>query len=661
MAREAWRKTLNFQVYGLNFGHEEKMQIIRTRLGHRIKKALKLGPRASLRIVENKLKAKIFRAYWRNKAIKRSASHSWSQIANKYRLRSSCAEFLTKLHSRHSTFTNNLALDLPLEHLCALADQYAQKKFDILGSGLQQFEAIPWHEDFRLKAQNPSADYRFPANQFYQDITIHAGETENLVKDIKIPWELSRFQHLLILGQAYQQTGNNSYAQAFQEQIQDWLQHNPFMLGNNWVCPMDVGLRAINWIVAFEYFKNAQLPESFWSQFVCSLYDHLFYLENNWEVYDGVTSNHYLSDLIGYFYLCYFFENFAGMHAKRDWCFAQILSECDKQIFAQGASYEGSTAYHRLVTELFVHAWLLARQQSLAIPETFHQKLGRMLAFIDWCTPQGGMLITIGDNDSGCVTTAGITKKARELFSIPAAKGQTEFLEFGLSVIKTDTWHITLRQHAYQAQQPSGHFHNDVGSITLAINGIPLFVDPGSYLYTPSRTWRNKFRSVMVHNTVFVQGYEPVPLDERLFIMAMPEKSYVPMQQSDHQLIAHNELYSKSGISLNREVNLSEDAVLKIRDDVRCDKNLDSSDKKMIWNFTLSPEIQVKEKDQKFQFLHEEQLLATMHSPSLDFKILPTWVSLEYGKKVESFCLQAHAELHQIKELIQEIFVELPH
>ncbi len=51
------------------------------------------------------------------------------------------------------------------------------------------------------------------------------------------------------------------------------------------------------------------------------------------------------------------------------------------------------------------------------------------------------------------------------------------FAHFGLSVIKTDVWHLTLRHHAYNALQPSGHFHNDIGSVTLAVNRIPVIVD----------------------------------------------------------------------------------------------------------------------------------------------------------------------------------------
>ncbi len=636
--------------------NQEIMKLIAIKPLHLIKKAFRLGPKRTLALAQNKLRAKIFSVYWRNKALSKNAHHTWDVIAARYHFSSSFGDFFIKLQSRSMPIVNYLALDVPREKLIMLADNYVEKRFDILGSGLQHFTTMPWHEDFRLKAQDQTADSYFPADTFYQDIEIHIGESEQLIKDIKVPWELSRFQHLLVLGQAYEKAGNHKYVQACAEHIQDWIEHNPFMLGTNWVCPMEVGLRSIHWILAFEYFKKADLPESFWRQFVCTLYDHLFYLENNWEVYDGVTSNHYLSDLVGYLYLCLFFKDLSGMEAKRVWCFAQILQECEKQVFEEGTSYEGSTAYHRLVTELFMHAYVLARDQELTKPILFEQKLGRMLEFIEWCTPQGGSLVTIGDHDSGCVTHAGITKLMRDLFQTQEIAERKGFPSFGLSVIKNNIWHVTLRHHTYQARQPSGHFHNDVGSITLAVNGIPLFIDPGSYLYTPSRIWRNHFRSASVHNTMFVQNHEPIPFDERLFALSLSEKNYEMVEFEDCRLISHNELYSRFDVSLTREVKLCEnEQTLIIQDKVGYGRNF--SDNLLIWNFTLSPEIQAIEKDQKVLFLHEGKILATMFSSSLQFKIFPSWDSLDYGKKVASFCLQA--SLREMNDLIHEIRIHL--
>ena len=80
----------------------------------------------------------------------------------------------------------------PREHAAAtaLAANAAEGRFDLLGSGdcnvLDDTGAIRWHEDFK-------AEVAFPANRLYLDVPICL-DIEG--SDIKIPWELSRFQHV---------------------------------------------------------------------------------------------------------------------------------------------------------------------------------------------------------------------------------------------------------------------------------------------------------------------------------------------------------------------------------------------------------------------------------------------------------------------------------
>jgi hypothetical protein len=53
-----------------------------------------------------------------------------------------------------------------------------------------------------------------------------------------------------------------------------------------------------------------------------------------------------------------------------------------------------------------------------------------------------------------------------------------------------------------------GHAHNDQLSFELAVQGVSLFIDPGTYVYTPYPEERNRFRSTAMHNTVSIEGME---------------------------------------------------------------------------------------------------------------------------------------------------------
>ena len=307
------------------------------------------------------------------------------------------------------------------EFVVAKAHQAKNNVFDLLGSGPVKLKKIDWHIDFRLQAQDPAADCTFPADAYYKDIQIIAGTQEALAKDIKIPWELSRFQHGLFFGIAYKKTADEGYMAACIYQIASWIHHNPFLLGVNWVCPMEVALRAINWIWAFYLFKDAQVSLLFWQKFSCSLYDHLVYLENNWELYDGRTSNHYLADLVGYLYLCYFFFDLPGMRTRAYACYERILDEMQRQVFVEGTSYEGSTNYHRLVTELFFHASVIMKAHGFPVPEWYQERLCNMSTFIDRCSYSDGTLISIGDHDSGSVLYGGLSQRVIQKY-----KGENE-------------------------------------------------------------------------------------------------------------------------------------------------------------------------------------------------------------------------------------------
>ena len=605
---------------------------------HYVKKLYQLGPRTAAKVISNRMQNSFFEQYARYQADHKKAAYLWPFIAHKHGL----GEFTTywsvlqkrSLSSSEELYEKQLA---DTESLMRQADSFANNCFDILGSRDQCLMVMPWHSDFRLRYQRPDADYLFDKTLFYKDIAISSGLTDRLVKDIKVPWELSRCAHFFVLGAAFKKSNELVYARAFQDYVQDWLDENPFLLGPNWVCPMDVGIRAFNWVWAFHFFKDSKdIDPAFWERFVSSLYDHLTYLENNWEVYDK-TSNHYLSDLIGYYALTWFFGDLKGMAKKASWCHKQLLKEFEKQVFEEGTDYEGSTAYHRLVTEIFYHSYLFSQEHGFSVPESFLTKLRKMFSFIDWCSVADQELVKIGDDDSGKLLYYGITQElVNELKTTPKVDEKEKFFrEFGLAVHKDAQWHVTLRHHAYQPQQPSGHFHNDVASVTLAIKGIPVFVDPGSYVYTPSEVWRNQFRSISAHNSFYVEDVEPVLFTDRsLFTLDLPENKvgHNPWK------VTHN-LYS---IPASRTVSFENEKTMLVED---VWEEVPGNTFTSCWNFTLAAHITAQKEGSLWRLLYEDELLATFHCEDLVFERKDSWFAPGYGHKVPCSRLVARCDL----------------
>ncbi|MDY6794608.1 MAG: alginate lyase family protein [Actinomycetota bacterium] len=312
------------------------------------------------------------------------------------------------------------------------AGEVLDHNFDLLGSGRvnigeseeegrgigderDHYVAINWHEDFKSGVEWERGVF-YPRTQIIRDDG----------SDIKVPWELSRFQHLPTLGIAYRITGDERYAGEFIDEIEDWIAANPPLYGVNWSCAMEAAIRAVNWIWGYAFFAGShRISEGWLARFTESLYVHGKYIRVNLERlpkplslaktllendldprmikagWRGINTNHYLSELVGLIYLGTFFSRCAKGRGWRDFALKELAGEMERQIYPDGVDYEGSTSYHRLATELFLAAALQASGGSTSLPASYKDRLQKMMEFVMYYTKPDGTAPQIGDNDDG--------------------------------------------------------------------------------------------------------------------------------------------------------------------------------------------------------------------------------------------------------------------
>jgi hypothetical protein len=83
------------------------------------------------------------------------------------------------------------------------------------------------------------------------------------------------------------------------------------------------------------------------------------------------------------------------------------------------------------------------------------------------------------------------------------------FADAGLAVMRAGDGHYLLASNGIVGTKGFGnHKHNDLLSFEYHHSGVPLIVDPGSYVYTSDFDARNRFRSTAYHNTLQVDGAE---------------------------------------------------------------------------------------------------------------------------------------------------------
>src|SRR5262249_28834857 len=225
--------------------------------------------------------------------------------------------------------------------------------------------------------------------------------------DVKLPWELSRMQHLSTLGKAYWLAEDERYATEIVGQITHWLDDNPCPYGVNWLCPMDVAIRIMNILWAYLFVKDSPaVSNDFRERLAVSIFQHgqhiLFNLEYGLR-HDGsvVNSNHYLTDVIGLLDLGLVCPEFKMADKWRSLGIKALIEEMDRQVNPDGVNFESSISYHRLVVELFTAGALLCLRNGITLPARFWERLERMFEFVLYVTQPDGNIPLMGDADDG--------------------------------------------------------------------------------------------------------------------------------------------------------------------------------------------------------------------------------------------------------------------
>jgi hypothetical protein len=391
-------------------------------------------------------------------------------------------------------------------NLLERADAVAGHRFDLLGSGpVELGPEIDWSRDFKTGRRWPPL-HRLLLKRFFQDES-----------DVKVPWELSRFQHLPLLAAAFALTREPRYVEEIGEQLDSWIAANPVEMGVNWLCTMDVAIRATNWIAALAICAHeaARLP---WAPRVAeSLLLHGRFIYTHLET-DGPRTNHYLSDVVGLMVIAGLFGRGQEGEAWGRWASDELVTEMETQVRSDGCDHEASIPYHRLVSELFICGTQAGDSlRPGAFPASYRERLDRMLEFTAAYTRPDGLAPQLGDNDDGRFLPLGdygkgfrshlhLFRQASRPYS-PATRSAA-FPAGGYYVMRHGDLYVLVRCGDTGIFGDGGHAHNDQLSFELCCGEAPLIEDPGVGTYYENEEERMRFRSTASHATLRVDGAE---------------------------------------------------------------------------------------------------------------------------------------------------------
>ncbi len=431
------------------------------------------------------------------------------------------------------------------ERILAAAKDAVAHRVDLLGSGSVELGAsIEWSRDFKSGRTWP--------RRFVRDLRLVYPDSS----DVKVPWELSRLQWLVPVGQAYLLTGREEYAEAARRLLDDWITDNPYAQSINWASTMEAAMRVLSWTWLFHVFQGSRAwgDPGFRERFLCGLFLHGDFTERYIEHSPLVNGNHHTANVAALAVAGLFFGR--GRDPERwheiGWSF--LRAELPRQACEDGVDFEASLAYHRFVLELFLVPALYRRALGLEVPSEYSDRLGAMARFaVSYCRidgtsplwgdaddaralPLGGQATTDHRYLAGLVGLPFLVPDLIEAFSGPRSEvcwllgpeaaarlptspilpGSAAFADGGFFVMRNETDHVFIDCGPVGLAGRGGHGHNDCLSFDAVLDGVHLVTDCGCFLYTASLAERHRFRSSQAHNSPIVDGEEMNRLDPDL-------------------------------------------------------------------------------------------------------------------------------------------------
>lgn len=365
------------------------------------------------------------------------------------------------------------------------------------------------------------------------------------IGDARTNWELNRHFQFAILAKNYMATGNKDYLEELQALFFDWNKKNPFLRGISWTSVMEIAIRTSNWCYVYCFLsQRVDASEQLMIQLRNGILNMTDYITNHFSRYSS-ANNHLIVE-------AYAIGQSGILFNHQPWIDSAIsilTKELSRQNYADGINKELSLHYQSFYMEAMGLFMRLLVKNSLPVPDSWKPMLEKMCGYLADCTGKYGEVVEFGDNDEGKILDlqGGIHhyQYVQKLFGFLLDKRYINIKEESdcenlqwLFTEKDYHWMQTkpVETHLKSVCYPMGgvsvlkstdkkvligidhgalgfgsiavHGHADALSFQMFANGIPIFIDPGTYIYHCDIKHRNSFRMTKNHNTVCINGQD---------------------------------------------------------------------------------------------------------------------------------------------------------
>ena len=546
---------------------------------------------------------------------------------------------------------------------------------------------INWNRDFVSQKQWPIVPIK---NLDYRDC---------LGGDPKDIWELNRHAFLLPLAKAWWLTQDQKYAYKVVELMDSWIDQCPAYRGINWTSGIEFSIRQLSWIWSLKFIIDSEaITENFLNRVEQTMYLQTKYIEKHLSLYSS-ANNHLISELCALVVV----GNILGIDSWINKGQELLCKYVESQILSDGTSAEQAPCYLAHTMEFYALSLLVLDEN---IPTIIQDRLYAGALYLSRMMGHDGLFGQFGDNDSGHILPISnnynqhrsllnlisiLTDKPALLHS-DADRDDKLFCLLGEKRYRTCL--VSLHQKKqivlpqafpvggyyvfekiwgdYQIRlifdsgflgQPTtaGHGHMDALSFILAINNMPILVDPGTYTYFKDIRWRDYFRSTRAHNTITIDDQDQsIPVGR--FLYKKQAKAECLEFIEGQSVTGSHDGYTRLKAPVVHTRNISLDSNRK---EITINDNLTCKSKHSLQQyFHFDPGCEVKRYNKNVyecKFSDKIKLHLILDSqPAWNIvsgceEELLGWYSSKYNKKVPSTCLVGEMQFQSSLNLISRI------
>lgn len=386
-----------------------------------------------------------------------------------------------------------------------------------------------WHAGFQTKSQ-------WPLTFSYQ---LNYKQCDS-IGDARTNWELNRHFQFALLAKSYYVSGETGYLNELQELFEDWNDKNPFLHGITWTSIMEVAIRSISWMYCLAFLrKKGGVEADLLKKIEIGIINMIDYISLHYSRFSS-ANNHLLVEMTAIGLAGYAFGNATWKKMSVD----ILTEELPKQNYEDGVNKELSLHYQTFVMEAYALLAHCIQEYGDKIPDSWCLMLEQMCRFVSHSMWNEQIACEFGDNDEGKILdlnggTISHYNYVLQLCSLVIGK---RFHSFE-AINETINWLFSQKQIAALCNLPlynntnsicfkiggnsffrdkenrvligidhaalgfgaiAAHGHADALSFQMFVDGNPIFIDPGTFIYHCNLDARNEFRKTKNHNTVCI-------------------------------------------------------------------------------------------------------------------------------------------------------------